>query len=54
MALGAVTINKKPTDILYVSESLKNNYRIVAYNPFDLAHPTSKVLQNQTGKWSIL
>jgi NET1-associated nuclear protein 1 (U3 small nucleolar RNA-associated protein 17) len=54
MTLGAVTINKKPTDILYVSESLKNNYRIVAYNPSDPAHPTRKVLQNQTGKWSIL
>jgi NET1-associated nuclear protein 1 (U3 small nucleolar RNA-associated protein 17) len=54
MTLGAVTINKKLTDILYVSESLKNNYRIVAYDPSDLANPKSKSLQNQTGKWSIL
>ncbi|KAG8159733.1 hypothetical protein KVR01_010370 [Diaporthe batatas] len=54
MTLGAVTINKKASDILYVSESLKNNYRIVAYDPSDLAEPKSKVLQNQTGKWGIL
>lgn len=54
MSLGAVTINKKPTDILYVTESTKNNYRIVAYDASDLKHPTSQVLQDQSGKSSIL
>lgn len=54
MTLGAVTINKKASDILYVSESVKNSYRIVAYDPSDLAEPKNKVLQNQTGKWGIL
>lgn len=54
MTIGAVTINKKPCDILYVSESLKNSYKIVAYNPSDLANPTSQVLQTQSGKSSIL
>lgn len=54
MTAAAVTVNKKASDILYVSESIKNNYRIVAYDPSDLAHPTSQVLQNQPGKTSIL
>lgn len=54
MTLGAVTLDKKPSDILYVSESLKNNYKIVAYDPSDLANPASQVLQNQPGKSNIL
>lgn len=54
MTLGAVTINKKPTDILYVSESTKNNHRIVAYDASDLTQPTSQVLQNRSGKTSIV
>lgn len=54
MTLGAVTINKKSSDILYVSESLKNTYRIVAYDPSDLGQPKSKVLQNESSKWGIL
>lgn len=54
MTLGAVTINKKPSDILYISESLKNIYRIVAYDLSDLGHPKSQVLQNQLGKANTL
>lgn len=54
MTLGAVTMNNKPCDILYVSESLKNSCRIVAYDPTDLANPTNQVLQSQSGKSSIL
>lgn len=54
MTLGAITINKKLSDILYVSESTKNNHRIVAYDASDVAHPTSQVLQDQSGKSSIL
>ncbi|KAJ0122170.1 sporulation protein [Diaporthe amygdali] len=54
MTLGAVTVNKRPTDILYVSESLKNGHRIVAYDPSDLAQPTSQVLKKQLGKATIL
>ena len=54
MTIGAITLNKKPSDILYVSESLKNNHRIVAYDASDLAHPSSQVLQDQLGKPSIL
>lgn len=54
MTLGVVTIDKKPSDILFVSESTKSNHRIVAYDASDLAHPTSQTLQNQSGKSSIL
>ncbi|KAI3395097.1 hypothetical protein diail_1777 [Diaporthe ilicicola] len=54
MTLGAVTINKKPSDVLYVSESLKSTYSVVAYIPSDLAKPTSQVLQDQLGRASIL
>lgn len=54
MTVGAVTINKKPSDILYVSESIKNNSRIVAYDASDLANPKSRVLQNESGKSNIL
>ncbi|KUI70680.1 U3 small nucleolar RNA-associated protein 17 [Cytospora mali] len=54
MTLGAVTVNKKPTDIIFISESAKNNSRIVAYDPSELAHPKSQILQSQPGKASIV
>lgn len=54
MTLGAVTVNKKVSDIIFVAESAKNSSRIVAYDPSDLANPKSQVLQSQPGKASIL
>lgn len=54
MTLGAFTISKKPTDIILVSESVKNSLRIVAYDPSDLDDAKSQVIQSQPGKASIL
>ncbi|ROV93409.1 hypothetical protein VMCG_08378 [Cytospora schulzeri] len=54
MTLGAVPVNKKPCDIIIVSESAKNNSRIVAYDASDLSNPKSQVLQSQPGKASIV
>lgn len=54
MALGTVTLNKTPSDILFVSESLKSSMKIVAYDPSDLASPKSQVLQTESGRVNLL
>lgn len=54
IAAGAVTLNKKLCDILFVSESLKGSYKIVAYDPSDLSNTKSQVLHSQAGKVNIV
>lgn len=54
MTIGAVSLNKQNHDILYVAESLKSAYKIVAYDPSDLANPNSHTLHDQPGKVNIV
>lgn len=54
MTLGAVTIDKQLTDIVLVSESVKNAFKIVAYEPSNFSNPKSQTLQSQSGRVSIL
>lgn len=54
MTVGAVTLNKTLSDVLFVSESLKGTSKLVAYDPTDLSNPQSHVLQNDTGRVSIV
>lgn len=54
MTVGAVTLNKALSDILFVSESLKSSSKIVAYDPSDLAIPKSHVLQDGLAKTNIV
>lgn len=54
MTLGALKLNKTPSDVLFVSESLHRAFKIVAYDPSDLANPVSHTLQTESGQVSIL
>lgn len=54
MTVGAITVNKKLSDVLFVSESLKSSFKLVAYDLSDFTNPKSHILQNESGKVSIL
>ncbi|KAF3764550.1 hypothetical protein M406DRAFT_42104 [Cryphonectria parasitica EP155] len=54
MTVGSVSLNKTPSDVLFVSESLKSSFKIVAYDPSDLASPKSHVLQSDIGRVNIV
>lgn len=54
MTVGAIKLNKTVVDVLFVSESLHRSFKIVAYDPTDLANPISHSLQTELGQVSIL
>lgn len=54
MTVGAVSFNNQPSDVLFVAESLKSAYKLVAYDASDLTDPTSHVLHDQPGKVNIV
>ncbi|KAJ4407825.1 NET1-associated nuclear protein 1 [Gnomoniopsis sp. IMI 355080] len=54
MTVGALKLNKTLSDVLFVSESLHRSFKVVAYDPSDLANPISHTLQTESGQVSIL
>lgn len=54
MTVGPVKLNKTLSDVLFVAESLNRSLKIVAYDPSDLANPTSHTLQTESGQVGIL
>lgn len=54
MTIGAVSLNKQLRDVLFVAESLKSSYKLVAYDPSDLVNPQSQILHDQPGRVNIV
>lgn len=54
MAVGAFKLNKTLSDVLFVSESLHRSFKIMAYDPSDLANPISHSLQTESAHVSIV
>lgn len=54
MTVGAVPLGKQVRDVLFVAESLKNSYKLVAYDPSDLAAPKTHILHDQPGRVNIV
>lgn len=54
MTIGAVSLNKQNCDILFVAESLKSSFKLVAYDASDLTTPKSHILHDQPGKVNIV
>lgn len=54
MSVNAVMVQNTHMDVLFVSESIKSSYKIVAYDPSDLASPISHIIHNDAGKVNLL
>lgn len=54
MTVDAVSMKKAASDVLFVSESLKSSFKIVAYDPSDLTNPKSHIIQSDAGKVNFL
>lgn len=54
MTVDAVIVKKTASDVLFVSESLKSSFKIVAYDPSDLANPKSHIIQSDAGNVNFL
>lgn len=54
MTIGAVSLSKQSYDVLFVAESLKNAYKLVAYDSRNLASPKRHILHGQPGKVNIV
>lgn len=54
MTVDAVIVKKTTLDVLFVSESLKSSFKIVAYDPSDLSNPKSHIVQSDAGKVNFL
>lgn len=54
MTIGAVSLNNQNCDVLFVAESLKNSFKLAAYDPSDLASPKRHILHDQPGRVNIV